>query len=397
MYSSNILTVSGLNMYLKDLIDNDNNLKNIFIEGEISNFANHYSSGHIYLSLKDSKSVIKAVMFSFNAKRLRFVPCDGMKVICRGRIGIYEASGQYQLYIDDMQPDGAGALTIAFEQLKEKLSKQGLFDASRKKPIPRFPENIGVITSASGAAIEDIKNILSRRYPIANVLLCPTLVQGNGAAEQMVQAIDYFNCNSCVDVIIIGRGGGSMEDLWEFNDEKLAYAIADSKIPIVSAVGHETDFTICDFVADLRAPTPSAAAELVVPDRAELLSAIEYMNIRLKKSIESTINQKNDYLNNLKIKLSSFNAYDLVQKEEIKLDMFSERFNNSMRKIIDSKANILEIYTHKLETLSPLNVLKRGYSLTSGKNGTINSVKDVSSGDKIEITLSDGKINAIAE
>ena len=230
------------------------------MSGEISNFTNHYKSGHLYLSLKDDKCLIKAVMFAQSARRLRFMPQDGMKIIARGRISVYEVTGQYQFYIEDMQPDGLGALNLAYEQLKAKLEAEGLFAAERKRPLPRFPQRIGVITSPTGAAVHDITTILARRYPLAEVVFCPVLVQGEGAAPQIVDALKRFNRLNCADVIILGRGGGSLEDMWPFNEETVARAVAASNIPIISSVGHETDFTICDFVADLRAPTPSAAA-----------------------------------------------------------------------------------------------------------------------------------------
>ena len=263
-----IVSVSQLNTYLKGLLDSDPNLQYVFLSGEISNLTDHYSSGHIYLSLKDSKAVIKAVMFAFNASRLRFKPQNGMKVLVRGKVSIYELSGQYQLYIEDMQPDGIGALTLAFEQLKDKLNKEGLFDPQAKKPLPKFPEKIAVITSPTGAALQDIRNILTRRWPYAEIALYPVLVQGEGASSQLTNAINMVS-ESDTDVAIIGRGGGSIEDLWAFNSEELARAIFSCKVPVISAVGHETDFTICDFVSDMRAPTQSAAAELAVPHRTE--------------------------------------------------------------------------------------------------------------------------------
>ena len=273
--SMNVLSVSQITGYLKSLLEGDPNLNPVFISGEISNFTDHYRSGHLYFSLKDEKAVLKAVMFSSSARRLRFRPSDGMKVLCRGRISLYEASGQYQLYVDDMQPDGLGTLNLAYEQLKTRLEKEGLFDAARKRPIPRYPRRVGVITSPTGAAVRDICQILGRRWPMAEIVFCPVLVQGEEAAPQLVEALARMNRVDGVDTIIIGRGGGSLEDLWAFNEESVARAVAASKIPVISAVGHETDFTICDFVADLRAPTPSAAAELAVPDQMEEKMLVE--------------------------------------------------------------------------------------------------------------------------
>ncbi len=277
-----VLSVSQLNFYIKSIIENDPKLQTVFVEGEISNLSDRYSSGHIYFSLKDKKAVISAVIFAGNARRLVFAPKNGMKIICRGRVSLYEPSGKYQIIIEDMQPQGVGALALAFEQLKQRLAAKGLFDNRYKKRIPRFPRRIGVITSPSGAAVQDIKNVLTRRYPDIKIIICPVLVQGETAPPQMIDAIKKLNAYSLCDVIIIGRGGGSMEDLWAFNSEELAYAIFQSKIPVISAVGHETDFTICDFVSDLRAPTPSAAAELAVPDLNEVKQSLINTNRRLQ-------------------------------------------------------------------------------------------------------------------
>ena len=281
MQNTLVLSVSQLNRYIKMNFDADENLANIFISGEISNFTNHYRTGHLYFTLKDDSSAVRAVMFNSSAKRLKFMPEDGMKVIARGRVSVYEASGQYQLYVDDMQPDGVGALNLAYEQLKEKLQKEGLFSELHKKPLPPYPEKVGVITSPTGAAVRDIINVLGRRFSYAEIVFCPVLVQGDGAHLQLTDAVNLFNSERAADVIIIGRGGGSIEDLWEFNDEGLARAVYNSEIPVISAVGHETDFTICDFVADMRAPTPSAAAELAVPDANELQYALSALKNRM--------------------------------------------------------------------------------------------------------------------
>ncbi len=266
----NALTVTQVNTYIKAILDENVHLKNIYIVGEISNFLHYFRSGHMYFTLKDENSQLKAVMFSSNASRLKFKPNDGMKVLCRGRISVYDKDGNYQLYVDDMQPDGIGTLAIAFEQLKEKLSKEGLFDEVYKKPVPKFPRKIGVATSDMGAAVEDIKNITKRRYPIAELVIVPTVVQGDSAPDDICKSIKILDCRDDIDVIIVGRGGGSLEDLWAFNTEQVARAVFECNTPIISAVGHETDYTICDFVSDLRAPTPSAAAELAVPDSSAL-------------------------------------------------------------------------------------------------------------------------------
>ncbi|WP_405353893.1 exodeoxyribonuclease VII large subunit, partial [Ruminococcus sp.] len=286
-----VLSVSQINFYIKSIIENDSRLQFVLVTGEISNLTVHQRSGHIYLTLKDSRSVISAVMFAGNARRLKFRPENGMKIICRGRISLYEPSGRYQLYIEDMQPDGIGALTLAFEQLKEKLAVQGLFDNAHKKALPKFPKTIGVITSPTGAAVQDITNIIRRRFPVADIVLAPVLVQGENAPEQLVRAVNKFSKSGIADVVIIGRGGGSAEDLWAFNDENLAHAVYNCKTPIISGVGHETDFTICDFVADVRASTPSAAAELAVPDRQELLAyykkQLQYLSALMDKKFRS--------------------------------------------------------------------------------------------------------------
>ena len=267
-------SVSELNGYIKRIIESNRTLASVTVKGEISNFTAH-RSGHFYFSLKDSEGQIKAVMFRSRAQTLRFMPESGMKVIVHGSVSVYERDGVYQLYASSIQPDGIGALYLAYEQLKEKLYKNGIFDPAHKMPLPKYPEKIGVITSPTGAAVRDIINVLKRRYPIASIYLYPSLVQGDGAEEDLIKAVDYFDRSNLCDVIIIGRGGGSIEDLWAFNSEKLAMRIFDCKIPIISAVGHETDFTICDFVADMRAPTPSAAAEISAPDIAELLLRLD--------------------------------------------------------------------------------------------------------------------------
>lgn len=294
--SALVLSVTQLNTYVRSLLDGDPHLAQVFLSGEISNFTDHYRSGHLYFSLKDDRCVIRAVMFAQYAGRLRFAPEDGMKVIVRGRVGLYEVSGQYQIYVEDMQPDGLGALNLAYEQLKRKLEREGLFRPERKKPLPKFPESIGVITSPTGAAVHDILTILERRYPVAKVVFCPVQVQGEGAAQQIAQAVERFNRRNGADVLIVGRGGGSIEDLWAFNEEVVARAVAASRIPVISAVGHETDFTICDFAADLRAATPSAAAELAVPDRMELLGAILAARERMKSAVQSRLSQESSQL-----------------------------------------------------------------------------------------------------
>ena len=390
-----ILKVSQLNFYLKSLIDNDPKLQFVFLEGEISNLTDHYSSGHIYFSLKDEKSVIKAVMFSYAAKNLKFQPKNGMKIICRGRVAVYEPSGQYQLYVEDMQPDGVGALSLQFEQLKEKLSKEGLFDSKHKKPIPQFPETIGVITSPTGAAVRDIMNVLSRRYPCADIVMCPVLVQGEYAASQLVEAVKRFTGNPVADVIIIGRGGGSIEDLWAFNDEGLARAIYYCDTPVISAVGHETDFTICDFVSDLRAPTPSAAAELAVPDKSELLSNLYAQKQYIDTMIDKTVLDNERLLKNSARLLSAYSPLKAVEDSLNSLSDVSDKLIAFSKKIIEDNGKSLLEKSSKLSALNPLSVLMRGYSYVTDKNGkSISSVNDVSAGDIINVKTTDGEYKA---
>ncbi len=389
---NNILTVSQVNTYIHSIIDGDKILNNIILTGEISNFTDHYRTGHLYFSLKDSKSVLKAVMFSDSAKHLKFKPYDGMKVIVSGRITVYEPSGQYQIIVKSMQPDGVGALHIAYEQLKEKLYKEGLFEHSR--PVPQYPMRIAVITSETGAAVRDIENIIGRRWPIAEIQLIPCTVQGEFAEGQLCRAVRFANKLDDIDVIIIGRGGGSIEDLWAFNSEKLARVIFDSKAPVISAVGHETDFTICDFVSDLRAPTPSAAAELATPDIKEVLgtlaSTLEYM----RDKTETIINSKYQQLDLLSLnKIFKFpQTLWSGYKQEL------EKLSAEMKHLIYTKkqsemSSLSELYG-KLETLNPLNTLLRGYSIISKDGKFIADADMLSVGDSIEIKMHDGDVTA---
>lgn len=387
-----ILTVSQLNFYVKSILDSDPRLNYVFLCGEISNLTDHYRSGHIYLSLKDNKSVIRAVMFAGNARNLKFKPMEGMKVICRGRVTLYEATGQYQYYIEDMQPDGIGALYQAYEQLKEKLQSKGLFDESHKKPIPYCPKTIGVITSPTGAAVQDIKNILTRRFPSVNIVLCPVLVQGDNAAPQLIDAVNKLNEYDLCDTIIIGRGGGSIEDLWAFNDENLAYAIYNSHIPVISAVGHETDFTICDFVSDLRAPTPSAGAELAVPDRNEILQNLDAQRQYLSSLMDKRLIENNNIVSEMTTKLLSLSPDDKIAKLYNDLDFLSQKYENISNRIFQNTANKIELLATKLESLNPVSILKRGYSVVTNNDKTVTSVKDVKNGDTLAINVTDGKI-----
>lgn len=387
-----ILTVSQLNFYVKSILDSDQRLNYVFLCGEISNLTDHYRSGHIYLSLKDNKSVIRAVMFAGNARNLKFKPMEGMKVICRGRVTLYEATGQYQYYIEDMQPDGIGALYQAYEQLKEKLQSKGLFDESHKKPIPYCPKTIGVITSPTGAAVQDIKNILTRRFSSVNIVLCPVLVQGDNAVPQLIDAVNKLNEYDLCDTIIIGRGGGSIEDLWAFNDENLAYAIYNSHIPVISAVGHETDFTICDFVSDLRAPTPSAGAELAVPDRNEILQNLDAQRQYLSSLMDKKLIENNNVVSEMTTKLLSLSPDDKIAKLYNDLDFISQKYENNSNRIFQNTANKIELLATKLESLNPVSILKRGYSVVTNNDKTVTSVKDVKNGDTLAINVTDGKI-----
>lgn len=389
-----VLTVSQLNFYIKSLIENDSKLNIVFLSGEISNLTDHYRSGHIYLSLKDEKSVIRAVMFSGNARNLRFKPTDGMKVICRGRVAVYEPTGQYQLYIEDMQPDGIGALTLAYEQLKKKLADKGLFDSAHKKLLPRFPKTVGVITSPTGAAVQDIRNILYRRFPCVNIVMCPVLVQGDSAPEQLVRAVKTLDMYNTCDVIIIGRGGGSIEDLWAFNDETLANAIYDCKIPVISAVGHETDFTICDFVSDMRAPTPSAAAELAVPDKAELMSYYSSQLQYLSSFMDSQFRKNSSRLIDFQRRISLVSPRSKIDKYEKNIELLLNKSQNLVNEKYIKKSNEITKISAKLESLNPLSVLSRGYSIAEKDGVVITSSSQLNKGDNFTLEFSDGKINA---
>ncbi len=393
MQSPLILTVTQLNTYAKSVVEQDVTLSNVFVIGEISNFVDHYRSGHLYMSIKDNQSVISAVMFAGNASRLKFKPENGMSVIIRGCVSIYERDGRYQLYIDDMQPDGIGALAIAFEQMKEKLSKVGLFDVEHKMRIPEFPEKIGVISSPTGAAVQDVLNVLNRRFPVAEIVFAGVQVQGDNAAPTIIDAIKKLN-KTDVDVIIIARGGGSAEDLWPFNDEKLAYAIYDSQIPIISGVGHETDYTICDFVADLRAPTPSAAAELAVPDIREQKYYMSTLRSDLDNAIENHIKEKQYNLEQLTKSTVLKNPEKIIENCELYLDSLITKINMNFKDIFTKNSSDFAMLCSKLESLSPLKVLARGYSITKKDNNVIINSKDLSVGDSISIQFDDGSAKA---
>jgi exodeoxyribonuclease VII large subunit len=389
----NVLTVSQVNTYIKALLDEIPPIKNIYISGEISNFK-HYPSGHMYFTLKDSKSQLKCVMFSSDNYKLKFTAENGMSVICFGQIGVYERDGVYQLYVRDMQPKGIGSLTLAFEQLKEKLEKEGLFCEANKKPIPKYPKKIGVATSNMGAAVEDIKNILSRRFPLCEVVIVPTVVQGDNAAPDIVKSIRFLDSMGDIDTIIVGRGGGSIEDLWAFNTEEVARAVFSCKTPIISAVGHETDFTICDFVADLRAPTPSAAAELAVPDAQSEMLSIGNIRIALETSVNRLIEKNEEKLENIKTNSALSDISSFFDNLESGIASYSERLSISYKNILLKKENALSGAARALNALSPLEVLARGYSITRKNERVINSVNDIKLNDEVELVLSDGQAKA---
>lgn len=394
MFEKMTLTVSQLNLYIKDIFSQIPTLSDIRIKGEISNFK-HHTSGHMYMSLKDETGVLRAVMFRNAAMGLDFRPENGIQVIAEGRVSVYERDGQYQLYINSMTKDGKGNLYEQFEKLKKKLEAEGLFDASVKKPIPVFPKRVGVVTAPTGAAVRDIINILSRRFPYADILLYPVLVQGDGAAESIVKAIDYFNEKNSVDVLIVGRGGGSVEDLWAFNEEVLARAIFKSEIPIISAVGHETDFTIADFVADLRAPTPSAAAELAVPSADELIEKLNTAELRLKSALQKGVEKKKLLLKLYSDKQVMKDPFIKVNEKGMQLDSVYRLFETAVNSVFAEKKKSFELSVSKLDSLSPLKTLERGFSVAKDKEGKVlKTVSDAKSGDDISLVVTDGEIKA---
>lgn len=388
-----VYSVSELNNYVKGILDSNENLKYIFVEGEISNYKAHYS-GHLYMTVKDETSAVKAVMFAGNASKLRFRPENGMKILAFGTVSLFPRDGSYQLYISDMQPDGIGALSIAFEQLKKKLQAEGLFAPEHKKPIPLFPERVGVITSSTGAAIQDIFNVLKRRYPVAQVVVRSAQVQGEGAAQDIARAIKEFNDMKAADVLIVGRGGGSIEDLWAFNEEILARAVYASDIPVISAVGHETDYTICDFVADMRAPTPSAAAELAVPDMQELKSDLISYRQYLYNLARSRIDTEKNKLRTIEKSGALRDPITKINDNRRNLLYLSDRMTDLAKKSVDGNKIRFSELAGKLDALSPLKVISRGYALVSSDEGIVKSTADIKCGDDLKIDLSDGSFHA---
>ena len=409
------IKISELNNYIKSLLDKDHFLNKIYLKGEISNFKNH-TRGHLYFTLKDDESRISAIMFQNNATKLTFTPEDGMNVLVSGRISAYPAQGTYQIYVDKMEPDGLGALYIEYEKLKKKLASLGLFAKEKKKPIPRFPEKIGVITAPTGAAVRDIMSTIKRRYPMTEAILFPCLVQGKDAAPDIARQIKRADSYG-VDTIIVGRGGGSIEDLWAFNEEAVAYAIYECKTPIISAVGHEIDWTIADFVADLRAPTPTGAAEMAVPTVLDINTLIDNYKIRLNKNIKNMVNTKFIKLRSLRQSFILKNPMSMYEVKEQKLDSLIDTLNKDINKVLSDKDNNLnkikmsvilqnpynlikdkkikfDLLVNTLKLVNPLGILDKGYSLAQINGKTIKSSKDVSINDLIDIKLHEGSIKA---
>ena len=412
------ITVTTLNKYLKNKFDTDPNIQTLFLKGEISNFKGH-TRGHLYFTLKDEYSRINAVMFSTNASKLNFVPKDGMKVLVCGRVSVYEPNGGYQIYVTEMIGDGLGNLYLKFEELKKKLSNEGLFLESHKKKIPKFPRKIGIITAPTGAAIRDILSTIKRRFPITETVLFPALVQGEYAANDIVKQIKIAD-EYGMDLLIVGRGGGSIEDLWSFNEEIVARAIYDAKTPIISAVGHEIDFTISDFVSDLRAPTPTGAAEMAVPNMIDVVNFLNQLNIRLNKNLKNILDSYTKKIDNFKSCYVLSNPLATFEIREQKLDNLISNLNNRIKYIIDTNQkrlsnvktnytlnnpdsllnnynNTYELLLNKLNLLNPLNILSKGYSVVKKDGKLIKDIDSVNIKDKIEIKLYKGNIEAIVE
>lgn len=387
-----IFSVSQITRTISRTIEQQPQLQNVWVKGQISNLGTP-SSGHIYFTLKDEKSAIRSVVFRSSASRLKFMPRDGEEVLVHGKINIYAASSEYQIIVDKIEPMGIGALQRAYEELKKRLSDQGLFDSHHKKPLPMFPKKIGVITSQTGAAIQDILQQLQKRFPLVHLILYPTLVQGEFAATQIANAIHELNKRTDIDVLIVGRGGGSAEDLWAFNEEVVARAIFASTIPVISAVGHETDFTISDMVADHRSPTPSAAVEHVVPDQQEIIPQLNAQKERLRNLLARRLTNLRDELNALEEGLSPANRRDAINQLYQTIDNLEATFHKSLMDKIDTKNDLLQAFADRLNGLSPLATLKRGYSITrTSKGEIITSNKQANVGDRLDVTLSDGSL-----
>lgn len=389
--NADIFSVSGLNNYIKSVFENSRTLNSVTVRGEISNFV-HHRSGHLYFSLKDADGQIRAVMFRSRTAGLKFMPESGMKVIIHGSVTVYPRDGSYQIYASSMQPDGIGALYLAYEQMKSRLAEEGLFDEAHKLPVPAIPSRIGIITSPTGAAVRDIINVTGRRFPCADLYLYPALVQGEGAEDSLICALDYLDKSKLCDVIIIGRGGGSIEDLWAFNSERLARRIYEATTPIISAVGHETDFTICDFVSDMRAPTPSAAAEIAVPERQELLMRIDSFDERLSAALVRSVSRARERLSVLSDRADKAAVGNMLITKRETVERFYEKAEFLARATLERAKERIAQNAGKADALSPLSTLLRGYSIAEKQNRVINSINDVNDGDEITLIMSDGRI-----
>jgi len=388
--NNDYITVGALTRYIKYKFDNDANLQNIAIKGEISNFKRH-SRGHFYFTIKDEESRISAIMFASQTNSVQFEPIDGTKVLVRGRISVFPSTGNYQIYVDEMIEDGVGNLYALYEKLKADLKKEGLFDIEHKKPIPKLPKRIGVITAPTGAAIRDIISTINRRYPICEVILFPSLVQGKEAKDDIVRNIKLADTYD-LDTLIVGRGGGSIEDLWAFNEEIVARAIYECKTPVISAVGHEIDFTIADFVADRRAETPTGAAEIAVPSKEDLLKLISQLEIRSSKNMNNILDTNKKILDKIKSSYILSNPMSIYEIKEQKLDNLIDKSNTIINLYINNKNNKYTNLINKLSVLNPLNTLKRGYSITKLDDKVISNVKDVKVNDTLNIKVSNGEI-----
>ncbi len=391
-----IYSVSDVTKFIQNLFDRETEFHHILLRGEISNFK-RYSSGHCYFTLKDENSCIKCVMFRGNAQYLKFQPQDGMLAVADGRISVYERDGVYQLYVNQIVPEGIGALALAFEQLKARLEKEGLFDSSKKKPLPFFPKRIGIVTSSSGAVLRDIFKVAKRRNPHVQLILYPSQVQGDGAAEQIARGIRFFNKKYPVDVLIIGRGGGSAEDLWSFNEEIVVRAIASSVIPVVSAVGHETDYTLSDFASDVRAATPSHAAELIVPDVRELISSVEGLRIRMRTASQRILQRKRLLLEKLQQNRAFLHPNCLLDTKRQELDYLFQKVLRLTDQGLKEKRTFFETQMGKLDLLNPARVLYRGYSIVEHQGKIVHSVRNMKVGDRLELHFTDGDLRAVID
>lgn len=393
--SAKPITVSQLNSYIKALFESDGNLFDLFVSGEISNFKKHYPTGHLYFSLKDEKSLIKAVMFAGNARNVPFNVADGMKVIVRGRVSCYEVSGQYQIYVNEIQPEGIGSVYLAFEQLKSKLLSEGLFDEAIKKPLPAYPQKIGVITSRTGAVIHDIKTVAARRYPLCEIVLYPVEVQGEKAVKGLVSGLRYLNALPDIDVIIIGRGGGSIEELWAFNKEEVIREVYASCVPVISAVGHETDVTICDFVADKRAPTPSAAAEMAVPDQENIKIMLKDYEKRVQSAAKFTLIQAQQSLDLLKSDMKKHSPINLINAKNSELLSLKDRLAKNFRLYLANQRCRYEVLQKGLNSCSREAVLKKGYALILQGDVNLKNINQFSEGQNVTILVSDGSLDCM--